>query len=326
LLACLPGAVPAQPGSGKAQKSNLLPDTIALCSGDTASIEVRQEVAQQTIRWTTPGGVVENTRRIRAVTPGKYFIRIGGPAPLSDSSYLKIYARPRVRLGDTLLCRRRGAIVLDAGNPGMRYAWSTGESTRSISVGAAGRSWVRVSNGKCVSADTLRVRAWPSSVPLVPAEASFCLSEDNKIVMARAAGERVQWSNGMATPSIAVTREGVYTVRVENSVCGAYADSVRVRFRACDCEMIIPNSFTPNEDNRNDYFFPVLQCDYAFFNITITDRWGNNVYSSNNPNAKWDGRFKGNLCPEDVYVYKIESTERGSDRKQVRNGQVALFR
>jgi gliding motility-associated-like protein len=310
----------------QAQKTNLLPDTIALCSGDTASIEVRQEVVQQAIRWTTPGGVIENTRRIRAVTPGKYFIRIGGPAPLSDSSYLKIYMRPRVKLGDTLLCRQRGALVLDAGNTGMRYLWSTGESARSISVGSPGRYWVRVSNGKCVAADTLRVRAWPPAIPLLPPETSFCLSDDNKTIAAKTGGERIQWNNGMTTASISVPREGIYTARMENPVCGVYADSVRVRFRACDCEMIIPNSFTPNEDNRNDFFFPVLQCDYTFFNLTITDRWGNNVYSSNNPNGKWDGRFKGNLCPEDVYVYRIESMEKGSDRKQVRNGQVALFR
>lgn len=90
--------------------------------------------------------------------------------------------------------------------------------------------------------------------------------------------------------------------------------------------MIIPNSFTPNEDNRNDYFFPVLQCDYSYFNLTITDRWGNTVYSSNNTNGKWDGRFKGNLCPEDIYIYRIESTEKGTDKKLVRNGHISLFR
>ena len=90
--------------------------------------------------------------------------------------------------------------------------------------------------------------------------------------------------------------------------------------------MMVPNSFTPNEDNRNDFFFPVMQCEYSYYTITITDRWTNTVFSSNNINAKWDGRFKGNLCPEDIYVYKIESIEKGSEKRLVRNGHISLFR
>ena len=78
--------------------------------------------------------------------------------------------------------------------------------------------------------------------------------------------------------------------------------------------MIIPNSFTPNEDNRNDYFYPVLQCEYSYFKITIMDKWENTVFTSNSVNGKWDGRFKGNLCPEEMYVYRIESVEKGTCR------------
>src|ERR1041384_137633 len=101
----------------RGQKYRLLPDTIALCEGDTASIELRQELGNQaTIRWITPQGVFTNTRRIRASQRGKYFIRIinaQGNAPLSDSSYLRLYSRPKPVLSDTVLCR--GSVLhLDA--------------------------------------------------------------------------------------------------------------------------------------------------------------------------------------------------------------------
>jgi gliding motility-associated-like protein len=311
-----------------AQKYNLLPDTVTLCEGDTASIEIRQEVPQTSIRWNTPEGVITNTKRIRANRQGAYFIRIGTQqgAVMADSTFIKIFQRPVARLGDTVLCRGKGALTLDAGNTGMRYSWSTGESTQRIKVINPGRYWVKINNGKCVVTDSLRVRSWPPNAGSVPTETTFCLAEENKILTARATGLRILWNTGALTPTVNVSREGTYWVRMEDRSCGAYTDTIRVKFKACDCEMIIPNSFTPNEDNRNDHFFPVLQCDYTYFNMTITDRWGNNVYSSNNAAGKWDGRYKGNLCPEDIYVYRIESTQKGSDRKQVRNGQISLFR
>jgi gliding motility-associated-like protein len=103
-------------------------------------------------------------------------------------------------------------------------------------------------------------------------------------------------------------------------------DSVKVKIKACDCEILVPNSFTPNEDDRNDYFFPVLQCEYSYYNMTIFDRWSNTVFITNNPNGRWDGRFKGNLCPDDIYVYRIETIEKGSERKSVSKGQISLFR
>ena len=101
---------------------------------------------------------------------------------------------------------------------------------------------------------------------------------------------------------------------------------MRVKLKACDCEIIVPNSFTPNEDGRNDYFFPVLSCDYSYYLFTVFDRWENIVFTSNNINAKWDGRFKGNLCPDDIYVYHIETIEKNTGKKEPRDGKISLFR
>jgi gliding motility-associated-like protein len=313
-----------------AQKHNLLPDTIPLCLGDSASIEIRHEYGNQaTIRWVTPRGVINNTRKIRAVKPGKYYVRIVSPqnsTTIYDSSWVKMYERPVKVLRDTSLCRGR-MHVLDAGNAGMRYQWSTGETTRRIRTGTPGTYWVRISNGKCQVTDTMKIKLVEGAGAAPAPEVSFCLNEENKMLNIKAPpGTRIQWSTGAITPGIYITREGTYWVRTESQQCGAYTDSIRVKLKACECEMLIPNSFTPNEDNRNDYFFPVTQCDYSYYNITITDRWGNTVFSSNNISTKWDGRFKGNLCPEDIYIYKIETTEKGSDKKQVRNGHISLFR
>lgn len=58
--------------------------------------------------------------------------------------------------GDTVLCP--GAVLtLDAGNPGKTHNWSTGESTQTISVAAAGTYMVTVSDGACSATDSITI-------------------------------------------------------------------------------------------------------------------------------------------------------------------------
>ena len=312
-----------------AQKKNLLPDTIQLCAGDTASIEVRQDVAGQQIRWRTPAGFMTDTRRIQAFLPGKYYIRIltsGNVLVNSDSTYLKVLRRPRKVLRDTAFCAG-SSVTLDAGNDGMRYQWSNGEKTKRITVNTEGVYRVRINNGKCVLSDTAVVKVYGTTNPVAATEVTFCVSEPVKFVQVRpVAGLEVTWENGTTTYSLPVVREGNYRVTVKHPRCAEVKDSVRVELKACECEIMIPNSFTPNEDGRNDYFFPVLACEYSYYNLTITDRWGYEVFVTNNPAGKWDGRYKGNLCPDDIYVFRIEAIEKGTEKKSVRKGHISLFR
>jgi gliding motility-associated-like protein len=67
----------------------------------------------------------------------------------------------------------------------------------------------------------------------------------------------------------------------------------------------IPNAFTPGKpDGLNDVFKPKLigVHDYKFL---IFDRWGEKIYETENPEDGWNGFYKGELCTNDVYVYKI---------------------
>jgi gliding motility-associated-like protein len=312
-----------------AQKYNLLPDTIHLCSGDSASIEIRQDVGLLSdIVWTTPRGAIKGTKKIRTAVPGKYFIRFApqNKSALNDSSYIKVYSRPEKQLVDTSICRGR-TVTLDAANPGMKYLWSNGAHTQKIRVENAGRYWVKIINGRCAIYDTAMVKFHPSSAVSIVKEVTFCLNDEVKVLTAKAGPEvELLWNTGATTPTINVVREGSYYLTSNSKFCGIHTDTVKVKLKACECEMLIPNSFSPNEDNRNDYFFPVVDCEYTYFIMTITDRFGNTVFTGNSVNSKWDGRFKGNLCSEDIYVYRIESTEKVTDKKQVRTGHISLFR
>ncbi len=314
-----------------AQRYNkLLPDTMRFCSDDTlAFIELRHDFERNAlIEWVTPLRTISGEKKINVTrVGGRYRLIVKQPQGIfRDSTYVRLYSRPKLILRDTTLCKGQ-ALTLDAGNTGMRYTWSTHETTQRIKVENTGRYWVKVSNRGCSASDTAKVKFQQVAAASFNSEVVFCLNDENKILSVKTDPEnRITWSTGSTAPAIVATREGLYWVKTESRSCGVQTDSVRVKLKACECEILVPNSFTPNEDNRNDYFFPVSACDYSFFNIIISDRWGNTVFTSNSISARWDGRFKGNLCPEDIYVYRIETVEKGSDKKLVRNGHISLFR
>ncbi|PBQ32912.1 hypothetical protein CNR22_14390 [Sphingobacteriaceae bacterium] len=312
------------------QKNNLLRDSVGFCQGDSAIVEIKQTPEDITsITWTTPSGIITNTKKVRAKKAGKYYVKLTSSqltSPIYDSTTVTIYSRPRMLLRDTIICKGK-AITLDARNTGMQYLWNTFERTQKIRITNPGIYWVAIINGSCNMVDTVSIKPVQGSGVVVNREATFCVNDENRIISVRAnPGTKIQWSTGSTSASIYAIKEGTYWVKTEINNCGVQVDTVKVKLKVCECEMMIPNSFTPNEDNRNDYFFPVAQCDYSYYMMTITDRWGNTVFATNNINSKWDGRYKGNLCPEDIYIFRIESTEKGGDKKLVRNGHISLFR
>lgn len=280
------------------------------------------------ITWITPRNIEYNIKRINgARNAGKYYVTvIDGTKIIKDSTVVVFVSRPKLNLKDTTVCKGT-PIYVDAQNPGMKYNWNTGETSQKIKVESSGKYWVTVSNRGCSATDTIRVNLAAGIQVNFGSEVTFCLSDEVKQLSIKTPpNTKTLWNTGATTNSINVTKEGIYKVTTSSKNCGLRTDSVFVKLKACDCEMIIPNSFTPNEDNKNDYFFPVLQCEYTYYSFTIFDKWGNQIYTTNNPNGKWDGRFKGNLCEEDIYVYKIESTEKNSEKKMNRSGRVSLIR
>lgn len=99
---------------------------------------------------------------------------------------------------------------------------------------------------------------------------------------------------------------------------------------AIDCEVLIPNIFSPNGNGTNDYFsvFVSEKFSGSFQSLKIFDRWGNLLYSLNEfmPNENlWDGTFLGKTVEQGVYTYLIEYTieEKG---KKVISGDVTIVR
>jgi gliding motility-associated-like protein len=67
----------------------------------------------------------------------------------------------------------------------------------------------------------------------------------------------------------------------------------------------VPNTFTPEGDNLNDIFF-AYGTNIKDFKISVFDRWGENIFNSNDITKGWDGTFRGTPVQDDIYVWKAD--------------------
>ncbi len=75
-----------------------------------------------------------------------------------------------------------------------------------------------------------------------------------------------------------------------------------------DFVLYIPNAFTPDGNGLNEMFQPMgVGIDEENYRLDIFDRWGENIFTSNNFRKGWDGTVKGGskIAEQGVYTYKM---------------------
>lgn len=71
----------------------------------------------------------------------------------------------------------------------------------------------------------------------------------------------------------------------------------------------LPNTFTPNGDNINDWFL-IESTGLSDFSIVVLNMQNKIVFQSDNPNFKWDGIGRDNdFVPEGDYIYYITARD-----------------
>lgn len=136
---------------------------------------------------------------------------------------------------------------------------------------------------------------------------------------------QIVWSNLFEGNSVSIEETGVYFVIV-NTSCGIFTDTIIVTFENCDCNIYVPNAFSPNEDKRNDLFYPKTECQIENEVFRVFNRWGEKVFESTDVNIGWDGIFKGKNSPLDTYVWTLEYNVVGNTTTKFMKGMVNLIK
>ncbi|MCB0642856.1 MAG: gliding motility-associated C-terminal domain-containing protein, partial [Phaeodactylibacter sp.] len=106
--------------------------------------------------------------------------------------------------------------------------------------------------------------------------------------------------------------------------CGDSETTCITLIKECN-QREIPNIFTPNGDDVNDYFKVLKGSGVTVIGFQVYSRWGQLVYDNQNGDAGWDGRYNGEPMPTDVYAYIITMTLSDGE-VVVAKGEVSLVR
>jgi gliding motility-associated-like protein len=134
-------------------------------------------------------------------------------------------------------------------------------------------------------------------------------------------------TSSLENPSHVYSQVGVYTVKLVTTNTGGCLDSITKTVEVKpQFTFYIPNTFTPNGDHIND-FFTGKGLEIIEFEMSIFDRWGEEIFKTNDLDIGWDGTVRGGsvVAQEDVYVYKVKL--RDFDKAQhVYTGHVNLVK
>ena len=193
------------------------------------------------------------------------------------------------------------------------YFWSTGDSTAAIQDLYADVYHIAVvdSNG-CTISDSIFINQPDEIVITMMADTSLPFGNSVQIdaSVIPAAMYNFTWTpaqslsnpiiiNPVAQPFETTT----YILTVENSSTGCTVEDtlfIEVKDRK---QFWIATAFSPNGDGINDYL-EAKGNRLQQFNMSIYNRWGNLVYTTNDINMSWDGTINGEKMPGGVYMYK----------------------
>jgi gliding motility-associated-like protein len=131
----------------------------------------------------------------------------------------------------------------------------------------------------------------------------------------------------LASPNLNITDTGTFLITLV-AYKGSCTDSISKELKIKDEIMVyIPNSFSPNEDNLNETFNPIirginLNLDYSF---KIFDRWGNVFFTSKDYLKGWNGKNDTKPVPQDIYVFNLIFFDLQNNKREYR-GAFTLFR
>lgn len=135
---------------------------------------------------------------------------------------------------------------------------------------------------------------------------------------------------------------GIYIGGQLRSASGIYPDTVFTT--TCDtifmthlnvvdcanvgCKLLIPNAFSPNNDNVNDLFRFVPTCEMRNIQCEVYDRWGRRVFATNDLTQGWDGKMGDHDLPIATYSYFITYQTFDDEvwKDKIQSGSLLLLR
>jgi gliding motility-associated-like protein len=271
--------------------------------------------------------------------PGLYTVRLivtttnGCSDTASKINYVKIVASPVVDIGGNVpICMQNKlsfkGLVLQPDTSKITWYWDFGNGKTSITrnplpqrYDTAGNYPLRlIVTNSTGCADTIDRTVVVYALPVIDAGIDKIIGAGSSVAINPTGSPVIDytWSppvalscvdcyNTIASPKNTTT----YTIRVIDANGCINIDKIDVIVVCNDKNVFIPNTFSPNNDGVNDWFYPRGTGLFTIQSMRVFNRWGEMVFQKaklfpNDPTAGWNGRYNGTLLNADVYTYIIE--------------------
>lgn len=303
--------------------------------------------------WNGPNGFYDNVPfpsiyHSALSDSGMYYVTVStwGGCTGKDSVRVKIIGTDVHAWPDTSVCT--GNRVTLRASTGSSYEWTGAGITGSRTIQNPQilpqnntRYTVRITDLSGCS-DTASV--WVTVRNKVPVKAIMdfppylCRSYDSLLFRDKSQGVIKTWhwdfGNGIlsdeqkpATQYFSISgNQSMYMARLAVSDTAGCTDTAYQVLKVEDnCYIAVPTAFTPNNDGRNDYLYPLNAFKVTGLHFRVYDRKGQVVFESRDWSRKWDGRLGGVEQTTGVYIWTLEYTD-VSGRKVYLKGTTTLIR
>ncbi|MNU77255.1 C protein alpha-antigen precursor [compost metagenome] len=192
----------------------------AICAGSSVTLT---SSAGTSYLWSNGA----TTQSINVSASGSYTVQItdangcqSTPSASTTITVNPLPGAPTITAGGTTTFCLGGAVTLTS-STGTSYLWSTGETTQSINVTAAGSYTVQITDANgCQSTPSAPTTITVNPIPAAPnitagGATTFCTG--GTVTLSSSAGVSHLWSTGETGSSINVTSSGSYTVQITDA-------------------------------------------------------------------------------------------------------------
>lgn len=210
------------------------------------------------------------------------------------------------------------------------WQWPNG-ATGSFYIPPAGQGVINIEMNCGICNYTYTYSLQKLAVPVInPSVITLCTGNEFVFDGGALGLTGISWFDTTALLKRVFVRPGVFIAFISNGECSAIDTLTIIADECDDCEVYLPNSFSPNGDGNNDIFKVYTSCPLVhFIRNRIFNRWGELVFESYNEGGEWNGTYKGSDCPAGVFVYEVVidyENARGMQQSRTYKGSLILIR
>ncbi|MDQ3111231.1 MAG: gliding motility-associated C-terminal domain-containing protein [Bacteroidota bacterium] len=283
--------------------------------------------APYTYQWSPSTGLSNTTTASPTANPGVptwYTVIVTDATGASDTDMVGVdlYSIYAFNGGnDTAICIGSTATLGDEDNSfsgGVTYFWSPNTALSSQTAPRPVTSTtitttysVTITHPNCPS-KSYSVTVTVNPLPVIDACCYSTINEGESIILTATGGQSYIWTpsnNLSSSSSAATTADPLATTQylvygIDANQCYSW-DTVTVNVIPSS-ELVFYNTFSPNGDGVNDFFYIGNAAKYPGCVLEVFTRTGQLVYSKTGYDNSWDGTNYGDKLPEATYYYVFQ--------------------